>query len=414
VFAGVGNGTIKEFSPSGTLVQTLHTSSASYNTGMCFDSAGDLYGTEFGSNTISKFDNSGNLLNGSFGSGYNSDDESCSVDASDHIYVGEADGAGTVLKFDTSGNLLATYNPAHQDRGTDWVDIDKDQKTLFYTSEGDSVKRFDVSTNTQLADFADSLPASPCYALRILPDGGVMVACTSEVIRLNSSGNVVQTYTPTGGASLLFSLNIDPDGTTFWTGDLDTGTIYHFNIATGAQLGSFNTSPNTSLAGVAVYGEHTSGGPTGCTMKSTQNTTAFNASGQSIHIENSLNSDISQSQHLVLRSLSGPAQYFALTAAGDFAAKLADAMCHDNTTYPNGGNVFNTFTGDGSGVYGTSYSSNSSGYTIHVEIGDLGDTSSGDNTAADTVNFTIKNSGGTVVWSGKGNLTAGNEEEADS
>jgi hypothetical protein len=59
---------------------------------------------------------------------------------------------------------------------------------------------------------------------------------------------------------LLFSLNLDPDGTTFWTGDLGTGNIFRFNINTGALVTQFNTAPFTQLAGVSIFGEITQGG----------------------------------------------------------------------------------------------------------------------------------------------------------
>src|SRR5579872_698965 len=211
VLVGTGNGTVAHFDHSGNLLDTLDNGTgAFYSTGMCTDSNTNLYVTEFGQENISVFDVNGNLTHQTFGSAYNSDPESCTVDASNNIYVGEADGSGTVLKFDTSGNLLASYNPALGGRGTDWVDLAADQCTLYYTSEDSSVHRFDVCTNTQLPDFASGLPG-PCYELRIRPNGEVMVACSTEAVRLDTTGNIIQTY-PIPGASVLFALNLDPDG----------------------------------------------------------------------------------------------------------------------------------------------------------------------------------------------------------
>ena len=91
------------------------------------------------------------------------------------------------------------FDVATQDRGSDWVDLAADQHTLFYTSEGTEVKRFDVGSNTQLPDFSSALPALG-EALR-LTGTGVLVATQSEaIVRLDGSGNVAQTYTdPTGG-----------------------------------------------------------------------------------------------------------------------------------------------------------------------------------------------------------------------
>ena len=76
VFANVGGGIIKEFTPTGTLVQTLNTTHPGEGDGMAFDASGNLYATQgFAANTVVKFDNAGNLINANFGSGYNSHPE---------------------------------------------------------------------------------------------------------------------------------------------------------------------------------------------------------------------------------------------------------------------------------------------------------------------------------------------------
>lgn len=252
VLAGVGNSTIRVFSPAGTLKGTLTTGSAEFNTGMCFDSQGNLYVTQFHGG-MSKFDRQGNLLTGNFGSGFNEDPESCTVNKLDQIYVGQADGSGDVLKFSSSGALLRTYNPARENRGTDFIDLAADQKTLFYTSEGSSIKRFNVSTNSQLPNFASGLPG-PCLQVRIRPNGQVLVACADAVKLLSASGAVIQTYAP-AHTSQLFALTLDPDGTSFWTGDYDDGQVFHIDIASGNVLKIFNAARNTGLFGLAVVGE---------------------------------------------------------------------------------------------------------------------------------------------------------------
>jgi hypothetical protein len=262
VFAGIGNGNIKQFSPTGTLKNTLNTQSGSLeDTGMCFDASGNLYSTNFEANDMTKFDNAGNVLTHPFGSGFNRDPESCVRDTSGHIYTGQADVSADILKFNTSGTLLATFNPATGPRGTDWIDLASDQCTIFYTSEGTTVRRFNVCTNTQGTDFATGLPGPAAYALRLLPGGGALVADTNQVVRLNSSGIVVQTYpASTYGSSFLFALNLDPDGTTFWTADISSGLITRINIATGAQVTQFSSQQQVDTAGLAIFGEKTQGG----------------------------------------------------------------------------------------------------------------------------------------------------------
>jgi hypothetical protein len=162
-----------------------------------------------------------------------------------------------------------------------------------------------------------------------------------------------------------------------------------------------------AMALPAVAGRAAATDPTPCTMTSAANT-GFNTGTQKVHIENTVSTDLTATQHLVLRSLTGGPQYFRLTS-------LTSAACHDNPSYPaEEGGMLNTFTGNGTGAFGTDINHNVSGYSIHFEIGDRGDGSTPESTTADTVNFVIKNSAGTVVWSGRGNLFSGSEEIASS
>jgi len=175
--------------------------------------------------------------------------------------VGHPDGNKDIHKYDVAGNLLDTFDVAIERRGSDWIDLSSDQQTMFYTSEGALVKRYDVSSSTQLGDFADT-GVSICYALRLLPPGdgsdGLLVAATEDIRRLDSAGTVIQTYDATGENSW-FALNLDPNGTSFWSGDFGTGNFYRFNIATGAiEVGPINTGTGGStLFGICVAGEIT-------------------------------------------------------------------------------------------------------------------------------------------------------------
>lgn len=259
VFAGTGHGEIRHYDKSGNFIENLIVPNPGYTeAGMAFDSNNNLYSTLFKIENVAKFDPSGNFVS-FFGSGYNANPESILFDASGNVYVGQADGSHNVLKFDSSGNSIGTFAPSVGPRGTDWIDLAKDQCTLFYTSEGKDVKRFDVCTNTQLPNFNTApLPGSTAYALRILPDGGVLVADTASVIRLDSGGNQVQTYSP--GGNVLFALNRDPDGTSFWTGGVLDGKMFKIDIASGAVLMTIDTTQHDNfdvLGGITVFGEQT-------------------------------------------------------------------------------------------------------------------------------------------------------------
>lgn len=272
VFADVGNGQVQHFSSTGVILDTLSgPATGNESTGMAFDLAGNLYATQFAANKVYKFDNAGNFVS-TFGSGYNADPESIGRDFFGNFYVGQAEGSHQILKFDSAGTPTGSFSPATDKRGTDWIDISADQCTVLYTSEGKLIKRFNVCTNTQLSDFA-TLPinginpgldpnGSVAYALRIRPNGEVMVAASKQVFRLDSLGNVIQTYTGfPGSPKILFALNLDPDLTSFWTGDNPTGMIFRVDIASGTILTTFTSAHHPSLGGLTVFGEVTASQP---------------------------------------------------------------------------------------------------------------------------------------------------------
>jgi hypothetical protein len=254
LFLSIGNGQVQERTPAGALVQTLTSPLGStFNTGSAFDKNGNFYVTEFSAANVSQFDDGGTFT-GAFGSGYNASPESIVFDAAGNVYVGQADGTADILKFSAAGAPLDSFDVATEDRGSDWIDLEADGCTMRYTSEGSSVKRYDVCTDTQLTDFATGL-TRPVFAHRVLPDGGSLVAATSQVVRLDSSGAVVDTYTPADPVGTLFALNLDPDGTSFWTADLNNGNVFHFDIASGAELGGF--AAGTPVYGLSLLGERT-------------------------------------------------------------------------------------------------------------------------------------------------------------
>ncbi|MEJ2181965.1 MAG: PEP-CTERM sorting domain-containing protein [Nitrospirota bacterium] len=264
VFVSLRDGTVQEYTPTGTLVQTLSTPSSGELTGSAFDSSGNFYVTAGFSlqpaGGIYKFDSSGNLVSPSpfftNPSVNGSTNESILFNIAGMALSGTADGDRTVNLFDpsTGGNPVTQYSVATQDRGSDWIDLAADQTTLYYTSEGSRILRYDLDTSTQLTDFTNE--GFNLFALRLLSSGGILAADTNKVLRFDSSGNVAQTYLP--GSGLLFALNLDPDGTSFWTAEYYTGDIYNIDIATGTILNQFDI--DQGISGLSVYGEITQGG----------------------------------------------------------------------------------------------------------------------------------------------------------
>ena len=111
IFASVGNGKVKEFTPAGVLVQTLDTTTGSnYTTGSAFDPSGNFYVTSFGGSKVSKFDNTGTLANANFVTG-NTDNESLVFDMAGNFFLGQADGVQKLYKYNSSGTLINSWSP---------------------------------------------------------------------------------------------------------------------------------------------------------------------------------------------------------------------------------------------------------------------------------------------------------------
>ncbi|MHB9074249.1 MAG: PEP-CTERM sorting domain-containing protein [Desulfobaccales bacterium] len=258
VFAGGsfgGTGNIYHFRPGTGLLATYSTTfTGSEETGMAFQ-GNNLLVTNWTASNITKFDNAGTVIlpNPFITNDASSHNESIVFDATGNMYIGQADGTRDVIKRDSAGNFLASYDVATQNRGSDWIELAADNKTLYYTSEGTTIFRYDTSTNTQLANFA-TLSGGTAFALRLLADGTLLVADGVDIKRLDSAGNVIQTYDDLSVVSW-FALNIDPDGTSFWSADYSSSQIFQFDIASGAVLDHFNTPSN--ISGLTVFGERT-------------------------------------------------------------------------------------------------------------------------------------------------------------
>lgn len=261
VFAGVGEGMIYHYDASGNLLGTLNTGLGKHaTTGCAFDSVGNLYVTTFNAGTVTKFKGPDTPHDnvGLFGSDYNGSPESIVFDTDGNVYVGSVNGDGDIRKFDPDGKPIAQYDVAIEDRGSDWIDLASDQKTMFYSSEGKRILRYDLNDKKQLPDFASSLSGAHAYALRILPDGGILVADTESILRLDATGTVTKTY-DVAGEDTWFSLNLDPDGRSFWAGNFGTGTLYKFDIEAGGNpLLTLDTGVGQDrLFGICVYSEIT-------------------------------------------------------------------------------------------------------------------------------------------------------------
>lgn len=259
VFAAVGNGDIDHYTPGGVFIETLNIGAGGFTTGMAFDGAGNLFATGFSAGTVAKFNNSG-VLQGNFAAGFSSP-ESLVLDQAGHIFVGSL------------GNGINKYNPDGTFVGNvtgnqvDWFDLSADQSTFLYGQEGNRV----LTVSNGLPGVAGpdfDQPAAGvinAFAMRILADGGLLLADRDDVKRLDAAGNLVQTYDDAAGCGGTttngwFALNLDPDGSSFWSGSFNSGCLFKFDIDTGNVLQVIDTG-SFDFYGVAVFGEITAGGP---------------------------------------------------------------------------------------------------------------------------------------------------------
>jgi hypothetical protein len=277
ILAGIGNGNIAHYSSLGTALDTLSTGiTTAHDTGMCFDAAGNLRATNWDASNISLIDKNETLRYNSWGGSFYLSPESCVVDRAGEVFVGESLGNLEIDKLDSTGTLLARYHPAVENKGSDWIDLASDQCTIYYTSEGSSVLRFNVCTGQQLSAFATGL-AGPCYTTRIVPStGDVVVACAGMVYYL-TAGLPYDPKTSTAVASRaltidptnnFYGMDLDPSGSSVWVANQATGLVSNIDFG-GNVLGTFTipVSPpgvagDCSLCGLSVVGAPTASGGT--------------------------------------------------------------------------------------------------------------------------------------------------------
>jgi len=230
---GDSNSQVSEFAPNGTQVATFP--GLANPISIAFDGNGDMFVGQQLTAKIAEFDPTpGTAANASAPANWTRQTD---------LGTAPAD----PIQIETSG-------------GPDSIDMSSDQHTIYYTSEGTEVFTYDKSAGQQGPIFNKiPLPLSQvvtdvsgythtvntnAYAVKILGTpgyvGDVLVADAADVVLFDPNGNVIKTYPCSsfgdGCDYKLFSLSVDPSGTSFWTGDQNTGNIYQVDIATGNVL----------------------------------------------------------------------------------------------------------------------------------------------------------------------------------
>ena len=243
VFASVGSSTVNVYDPmTGDLIDSLNDgTNEPYTAGSAFDSNGNFYVTDDLNGEISEYAPDG-TLDDVFASGL-TNPLSLVFDNQGNLYVGQQ-ATPYIAEFNPSGQNTANFGPLTTgETGDDWIALNSDECTFYYTTEEtDIIYQYNKCTNTQLPVFNQALPPRPwaaqnAFELKILPNGDVLVADSNAECSWDPNGNVMQTYSCSslpGCAGQLFAVSLDPDGTSFWTGDSSSGNIWEVNIATGA------------------------------------------------------------------------------------------------------------------------------------------------------------------------------------
>jgi uncharacterized protein (TIGR03437 family) len=242
ILISMADGTVQWWREPWAQVKVLPTLTDGQAKGMAFDTSNNLYvthwyGTNLSGNDVATFNQYGNST-GLFGSGYNCNPSSIVFDNSGNAYVGHADCSTAILKFSPLGLPIAQYSVLVENRGTYDIGLDNNQCTMYYTSEGPDVLRFNVCTNTQMSNFNSApLPDPVAGAFALLPGGGMLIANSSVITSLDASGNFVRSYGAFGNTCWL-GMALDADGVSFWASDWCASSVTRFNIATGNVIES--------------------------------------------------------------------------------------------------------------------------------------------------------------------------------
>jgi hypothetical protein len=258
VFVSLEPGPVQWHQPDGTLRRVLVPTVPGLGEGMAFDVSGNLYVARWcvdgpcdtTGNTIEWFSGQYGHSLGEVGKNFNCNPHTIDFDAAGTAYVGQAGCRRTILKFVQGQADPTEHVVAVENQGVFWMDLADDNCTMFYTSVGPNVKRFDMCTETQLPDFnAGPLPGAFTHDLRALPDGGVLVSNANVIVRLDQFGAVTRTYEVAEG-TMWAGLDLADNGTTFWAANYVSSNIHKFDLNDGTHLGSFNTGtpPNTAVA----------------------------------------------------------------------------------------------------------------------------------------------------------------------
>jgi hypothetical protein len=198
--------------------------------------------------------------------------QSVALDSGANLYVGYSgalNGFGTIEKWtkDTTpgSSTLGLYKfntsysvPVDNTHGPGWIDLDSDGVTLYYTSQGPTIRTYNTST-AATGTFVNLSGGTTLYALRIVPGSPkqVLVAAQGNVLLVNSSGVVNKIQF--GGNGNIQALSLDPNGSSrAWAGDVTTNDFTLIDYVAKTKIATFNTGTGSAgpLGGICVDGSY--------------------------------------------------------------------------------------------------------------------------------------------------------------
>ena len=262
LFVSLEYGEVLWLTPDGSLRRVLPQTWPGTAEAMAFDAGGNLLVSRWcidpfcaaENGRVESYNNVGVPL-GKMAATFDCSPRSIVFDAAGATYIGQAGCRKSILKFAPGQPAPTEFFAQEENQGIFWMDLAADGCTMFYTSMGAHVKRYNVCTATQLSDFnAEGLPGGVAHDVRVLPDGGVLVSSGDVIARLNSAGVVTQTYgVPPEEPALWVGFDFTDDGSAFWVGNYHNSKLHKFNLATGAHLASISIgTPANSIIAVKV------------------------------------------------------------------------------------------------------------------------------------------------------------------
>lgn len=229
------------FDANGTLKDSVPAAGQPLMGGCAFDAGGNLWGTGVWTNTVFEWAAApphallrSYTTNGAMGAG-DTNNLTIQHDRSGDLWVGHAGGDADLHEYDPIGVLFRELDLPVESGGVTYFDLAADQCTLYYTSEGTSILRYNVCTRTPLPPFVTGLPPldNTAYAVRLLSprdgSGGVLLAAYTNILHFDAAGNLTGVYDAPGD-NCWYGLALAADGTHFWATDPCFGTLTKFTI----------------------------------------------------------------------------------------------------------------------------------------------------------------------------------------